>query len=164
MLSNLMSQYVSNVWGYARAFVLIFACLWVGNSLSAWLHLNIPGSIIGMLVLFILLSLQIVKADWVKPGCYLFIRYMAVLFIPIGVGLINHYRDLSSSMGAFLVSTTVSTLIVMTAVSVVYQRIHAKSDLMAGTPDSPETVEAEQPNAANSNKADQSAARGNGEK
>ncbi|MGL5310820.1 MAG: CidA/LrgA family protein, partial [Plesiomonas shigelloides] len=95
---------------------------------------------------------------------YLFIRYMAVLFIPIGVGLINHYRDLSSSMGAFLVSTTVSTLIVMTAVSVVYQRIHAKSDLMAGTPDAPETVEAEQSNAANSNKADQSAARGNGEK
>lgn len=153
-----MSQYVNSVWSYARAFALIFVCLWVGNSLTAWLHLNIPGSIIGMLVLFILLSLQIVKAEWVKSGCYLFIRYMAVLFIPIGVGLINHYQDLSSSMGAFLVSTTVSTLIVMTAVSVVYQRIHAKADLVAGAPD-PAT-----PEDSDTKKGKHPAISGNGEK
>ncbi|MGL4456239.1 MAG: CidA/LrgA family protein [Plesiomonas sp.] len=122
-----MSQFTHSIWGYARAFALIFICLWIGNGLSEWLHLNIPGSIIGMLVLFVLLCTRVIRPDWVRSGCTLFIRYMAVLFIPIGVGLINHYNQLSSELGAFLASTTVSTIIVMTAVAVVYQRIHAKN-------------------------------------
>ncbi|VFS77499.1 Putative effector of murein hydrolase LrgA [Kluyvera cryocrescens] len=38
-----------------------------------------------MLILFILLGLQILPAKWVNPGCYVLIRYMALLFVPIGV-------------------------------------------------------------------------------
>ncbi|MGL5006580.1 MAG: CidA/LrgA family protein [Plesiomonas sp.] len=136
-----MSQFTLSIWGYARAFALIFICLWIGNALSEWLHLNIPGSIIGMLVLFALLCTRIIRPDWVRSGCSLFIRYMAVLFIPIGVGLINHYNQLSSELGAFLASTTVSTIIVMTTVAVVYQRIHKTSSDSKSPPSADSNVE-----------------------
>lgn len=47
---------------YLRAFALIYLCLFAGNAISALLPLTIPGSIIGMLILFALLASQILPA------------------------------------------------------------------------------------------------------
>ncbi|WJV52215.1 CidA/LrgA family protein [Pectobacteriaceae bacterium CE90] len=103
-------------WQYLRAFALIYLCLLAGNAISALLPLTIPGSIIGMLILFALLASQILPANWVKPGCNLFIRYMALLFVPIGVGVMNYYSLLVSQFGPIIVSCLVSTLIIMVVV------------------------------------------------
>ncbi len=101
---------------YLRAFALIYLCLFTGNAISALLPLTIPGSIIGMLILFALLASQILPATWVKPGCYLMIRYMALLFVPIGVGVMNYYDLLSKQFGPIVVSCLISTLVVMLVV------------------------------------------------
>lgn len=45
-----------------------------------------------MLILFVLLALQILPAKWVNPGCYVLIRYMALLFVPIGVGVMQYFE------------------------------------------------------------------------
>lgn len=84
-----MSKSLNIIWQYIRAFVLIYACLYAGIFLASLLPITIPGSIIGMLILFVLLALQILPAKWVNPGCYVLIRYMALLFVPIGVGSCN---------------------------------------------------------------------------
>lgn len=63
-------------WKYLRPIALIYLCLFTGDALAALLPIAIPGSIIGMLLLFTLLSLQILPTKWVKPGCQLLIRYM----------------------------------------------------------------------------------------
>lgn len=101
---------------YLRAFALIYLCLFAGNAISALLPLAIPGSIIGMLILFALLASQILPAPWVKPGCHLMIRYMALLFVPIGVGVMNYYDLLSKQFGPIVVSCLISTLVVMLVV------------------------------------------------
>lgn len=98
---------------YLRAFAFIYLCLYAGNAISAILPLTIPGSIIGMLILFALLSSQILPAQWVKPGCHLMIRYMALLFVPIGVGVMNYYDLLSKQFGPIVVSCLISTFVVM---------------------------------------------------
>jgi holin-like protein len=86
-----MSKSLNIVWQYLRAFVLIYACLYAGIYISSLLPITIPGSIIGMLIMFVLLALQILPAKWVNPGCYVLIRYMALLFVPIGVGVMQYY-------------------------------------------------------------------------
>ncbi|SUB70424.1 Putative effector of murein hydrolase LrgA [Pluralibacter gergoviae] len=86
-----MSKSLITIWQYLRAFVLIYACLYAGIYLSSLLPIAIPGSIIGMLILFVLLALQILPADWVNPGCNILIRYMALLFVPIGVGVMQYF-------------------------------------------------------------------------
>lgn len=100
-------------WHYVRAFSLIYLALFLGNQISRILPIEIPGSIIGMMILFSLLSLRIVSDDWVKPGCLLMIRYMALLFVPIAVGVMKYYDQLSQQMGPIVVSCIVSTLITM---------------------------------------------------
>ena len=103
-------------WRYLRAFAFIYLCLFAGNAISALLPLTIPGSIIGMLLLFALLASQVLPAQWVKPGCHVLIRYMAMLFVPIGVGVMNYYDLLSQQFGPIVVSCVISTLVVMLVV------------------------------------------------
>ncbi len=49
-------------WQYLRAFAILYLCLIIGNLISALLPFSIPGSIVGMLILFVLLALQIIPA------------------------------------------------------------------------------------------------------
>lgn len=111
-----MRNTITLCWQYLRAFALIYLCLFAGNAISALLPLTIPGSIIGMLILFSLLASQILPPSWVKPGCHLMIRYIALLFVPIGVGVMNYYYLLREQFGPIVVSCIISTLIVMLAV------------------------------------------------
>lgn len=103
-------------WKYIRAIVLIYLSLFVGNAVATLLPIAIPGSIIGMLILFALLSSQILPAKWVKPGCNLFIRYMVLLFVPIAVGLMKYYDLVVDNLAPLLVSCLLSTLLVFVVV------------------------------------------------
>jgi holin-like protein len=94
-----MSKSLNIIWQYLRAFVLIYACLYAGIFLASLLPITIPGSIIGMLILFVLLALQILPAKWVNPGCFVLIRYMALLFVPIGVGVMQYFDLLKAQFG-----------------------------------------------------------------
>lgn len=112
-----MIKSLNIIWQYFRAFVLIYACLYAGIVISSLLPIAIPGSIIGMLIMFVLLSLQILPAKWVNPGCVLLIRYMALLFVPIGVGVMQYYDLLRAQFGPLVVSCAISTVMVFLVVS-----------------------------------------------
>lgn len=132
-----MRNIIINGWAFIRSFALIYLCLFIGNFLSALLPITIPGSILGMLILFILLCLQLLPPLWLKPGCHLLIRYMALLFVPIGVGVMNYYHELSSQFGPLVVSCVISTLMVMVVVGYSSQYIHRERPV-AGQPHPPE--------------------------
>ncbi|UCZ75696.1 CidA/LrgA family protein [Dickeya zeae] len=119
-----MRNTITLCWQYLRAFALIYLCLFIGNAISALLPITIPGSILGMLVLFALLASQILPSRWVKPGCQLLIRYMALLFVPIGVGVMNYYGVVRDQFGPIVVSCLVSTFVVMTVVGYTTQMMH----------------------------------------
>lgn len=121
-----MNKSLNNVWQYLRAFIFIYLCLYVGNFLASLLPITIPGSIIGMLILFVLLALQIVPAKWVKPGCSVLIRYMALLFVPIGVGVMQYYDLLKAQYGPIVVSCFISTLVVFLVVSWSSHLVHGE--------------------------------------
>ncbi|GAK15130.1 antiholin-like protein LrgA [Vibrio sp. JCM 19053] len=70
---------------------LIMGALGIGITIQKFTGVSVPGSVIGMLVLFFSMTLGLVKVDWVKPGATLFIRYMILLFVPISVGLMQHF-------------------------------------------------------------------------
>ncbi|MBW5811185.1 CidA/LrgA family protein [Yersinia kristensenii] len=128
-----MRNVTSLCWQYLRAFVIIYLCLWAGKAVSLLLPITIPGSIIGMLILFALLASQILPSTWVKPGCHLLIRYMALLFVPIGVGVMQYYDQLTQQFGPIVVSCFVSTLIVMLVVAYSSQYVHRERKVV-GSP------------------------------
>ncbi|WP_414148430.1 CidA/LrgA family protein [Erwinia sp. BNK-24-b] len=114
------------VWRYLRAFLIIYLCLYAGNALAALLPFAVPGSIIGMLILFFLMAFQLLPPDWVRPGSLLLIRYMALLFVPISVGVMGYTDVLSAQFGPIVVSCVVSTFIVLLTVGLVSHKLHGK--------------------------------------
>jgi len=106
-----------------RDFAVILLCVVVGKALANLLPIAFPGSIIGMVLLFILLSSGLVQAHWVERGSSLLIKYMAVMFVPIGVGLINYLDLLEQNLLAFLLSSLVSTFVTMALVGLTYKKL-----------------------------------------
>ncbi|WKE66919.1 CidA/LrgA family protein [Gallaecimonas kandeliae] len=105
-----------------RAVLILFSCLYLGKGLVYLSHLPIPGSIIGMLLLFLALSSGLVKGHWVSPFVTPLLRHMTLLFIPAGVGLMNYLDLISSHALALLGTTLLSTWLLILAVGTWHQR------------------------------------------
>lgn len=83
------------------------------NRLVVWMHLPIPGSILGIFVLFLLLQFRIVKLEWVELGANWLLAELLLFFIPAAVGVMNYIPLLEQDGIRILAVVILSTLIVM---------------------------------------------------
>lgn len=112
-----------NLLKYAVSMGLILLCLLAGVNIQNLLGTSIPGSIIGMLILFGLMAGGLVPGEWVKPSANLFIRYMILLFVPISVGLMDHFDTLISNALPILAAAVGSTFIVLIVLGLMLDRL-----------------------------------------
>ena len=74
----------------------IFGFAFVGDTLSNSLHLPVPGSILGMIFLFLALQFKVLKfTDVDEVGSFL-INNMTILFLPAGVGIMAKWSLISN--------------------------------------------------------------------
>ena len=98
---------------YLRQFGIILAVTCAGVIMKYFIPLPIPGSIYGLILMFVLLLLRVIKVEHVKETGEFLIEIMPLMFIPAGVGLITSWEQLQSFMVPLLVITVVSTFVVM---------------------------------------------------
>ncbi|WP_260445647.1 CidA/LrgA family protein [Metabacillus elymi] len=85
----------------------------IGVLIQKVCNLTVPGSIIGMILLFGALYFRIIKREWITLGSSLLLKYLPMLFIPATVGVID-YLDLFMGSGLITIGIVlVSTIIVM---------------------------------------------------
>lgn len=97
-------------------FIVLF--FYVLGELIGWLLDGfIPGSVIGMILLFVALCLKIVKPQQIKPIAKFLCDNMALFFVPAGVGIITALDILSQYWQAILIACAVSTIIVIVVVA-----------------------------------------------
>ncbi|WP_422473524.1 CidA/LrgA family protein [Endozoicomonas sp. ALB032] len=101
--------------------IILMACLWTGDLFSVWINHALPGSIIGMLLLAALLGSGLIRLSWVEAGASFLVRWMSLLFVPIGVGVINQLDLLANSLGALLLTSIFGTVIVMAIAGWLFQ-------------------------------------------
>lgn len=77
------------------------------SHLSSWLHLPIPGSIIGMAVLFILLETGVVKLNWIEVGASWLLAELLLFFIPSAIGIMK-YGSLLETDGLRVLSVVIA--------------------------------------------------------
>lgn len=103
------------------AFFVIVSMLM--NALVAWLGINIPGSIIGMFVVFFLLQLKWIRLEWIEAGASFLLAELLLFFIPPSVGIIS-YQNLMLHEGVqifFVIA--IGTAIVMACSGLVAEAI-----------------------------------------
>ncbi|WP_422136579.1 MULTISPECIES: CidA/LrgA family protein [unclassified Endozoicomonas] len=101
--------------------IILMACLWTGELFSVWINHALPGSIIGMLLLAALLGSGLIRLSWVEAGASFLVRWMSLLFVPIGVGVINQLDLLANSLGALLLTSIFGTVVVMAIAGWLFQ-------------------------------------------
>lgn len=75
--------------------LIIFGFSLIGNVLSNGLHLPVPGSILGMLLLFLSLQFNLLRFRDVDEAGSFLINNMTILFLPAGVGIMEKWKLIS---------------------------------------------------------------------
>lgn len=110
----------------AKQFGIIFGCLAIGELLALIPGLNIPGSILGMLLLTLLLERKIVNPETIRPVCRFLISNMAFFFIPPGVAIMLYFDLITAEWVPITVATICSILIVLLVTGHLHQFIHRR--------------------------------------
>ncbi|QAY68440.1 CidA/LrgA family holin-like protein [Paenibacillus protaetiae] len=104
----------------------IFILSKIADAIVLWLHLPVPGSIVGIGLLFALLKLRIIRLSWIDLGAKWLIAEMLLFFIPSTVGIVN-YESLIQTSGLRLAFIIVaSTMAVMLCTGFAAQWISRK--------------------------------------
>ena len=75
---------------FIAALTILLACLYSAKWLVWQLSLPFPAALLGMLFLLALLGFKILPSNWLAPACQPILKYMALFFIPAGVGLVQY--------------------------------------------------------------------------
>jgi len=95
----------------------------VGTGIKDFLNLSVPGSVIGLLLLFILLISNVLKVEWIEEGAQFFVNNLVFFFIPATVGVMNYF-DLFKGKGILLILIVlISTILVMGSSGLVSQSL-----------------------------------------
>ncbi|MCI7480004.1 CidA/LrgA family protein [[Pasteurella] aerogenes] len=100
-----------------RSFAILYLILFLGNYIAVLLPVGVPGSIWGLLLLFFGLITKLIKYQWIFLGASLLIRYMALLFIPVSVGIIKYSDLLLAQANVLLIPNIISTCVTLVIIA-----------------------------------------------
>ncbi|SUB51776.1 CidA/LrgA family protein [Pasteurella testudinis] len=102
-----MKQKIINL---LRSLAILYAILYLGIFLQHLIPIGVPGSIWGLLILFLCLTSQVIKVEWIAFGSSLLIRYMALLFVPVSVGIVKYADLLLANAKQLVIPNIISTM------------------------------------------------------
>lgn len=124
----------------------IFLFSLIGEVISALLSqlIAIPGSVVGMVLLFCALHFKWIKMEQVNEVGTWLTNNMGIFFVPAGVGLMSNFGVLANTWWQLLVIMAITTMLMMGVVGRIVQAIKSK-ELKAetNTTDSLEEIEVE---------------------
>lgn len=97
---------------YVKQFMLIMLVSFLGEILGYYIPLPIPGSIYGLLIMFVLLLSGIVKLESVKESASFLVEIMPIMFIPPAVGIIASWGEAKRMLIPLFVISFLTTLLV----------------------------------------------------
>lgn len=97
---------------YLKQLMIILIAYFLGVVMQLALNLPIPGTVLGLIILFLALSFGIVKTEMIEDICEVLISHMSFLFVPAGVGLITSVDILKNNALSFSVIIIISTIVV----------------------------------------------------
>lgn len=99
----------------------------LGAALHHYLHIPLPGNVLGMILLLAALFSGIVRLEWVERAAGFFNRHLLLFFIPVIVGVVKVVPALESQW-----ALVVAVLFVSTWIPLVISGWTAKARVRAG--------------------------------
>ncbi|TGG93311.1 CidA/LrgA family protein [Natronospirillum operosum] len=108
-------------------FLILLLCQLTGELLMMTLGLPIPGPVAGMLILFVGLLLYGSVPRALRVPAEGLIRHLSLLFVPAGVGLIQHFGLIAQEWLVILLTLISSTFVALFVTALVFKALHPSS-------------------------------------
>ena len=118
-----------------RQIAILFLICILGQGLSHFLPIPIPGSVIGMLLLLGLLLMKWVKIKHVETVGHFLLKNMAFFFIPAGVSVMENYAALQGKIIVLLLICIMTTIITFGATGVAVKMVIGLQEKTRGKED-----------------------------
>jgi len=108
-------------------YILLF--YFIGEMLSLLIKGFLPGSVIGMILLFLSLYFKLLNPENVRSAATTITKNMAVFFVPAAVGLMAYGELVSKNLVAIVLAISVSTILTIVTVALIQEKMekHRKS-------------------------------------
>jgi holin-like protein len=109
---------------HVGAQIALLAGIFLGcDRLAEALGAPIPGNVLGILVLFLLLSFRVLRLEWVAEGADFLLAHLSLFFVPAVVSVIALVGPLRSSLLGVAVVMVSTTMVVMLATGWTAERL-----------------------------------------
>lgn len=98
---------------YLHQVAIIIGICFLGELLHQLLNLPIPGSVLGMIIMFAALCTGLIKLEMIEELSNLLLSHLAFFLVPAGVGVIASLNLLHGKWPAVISVCLISTVIVM---------------------------------------------------
>jgi holin-like protein len=109
----------------ARGLTLLLLFQLVGELLSRFGDLPIPGNVLGMGLLLVALQVGLVELKWLEEAAELLLANLALFFVPAGVGVMVYGDLIAAEWLPISVATVLSTFVVMAVTGKLAQKLES---------------------------------------
>lgn len=96
-----------------RGFAVLLFFQLLGDVIVRAFNWPVPGNVLGMALLLMALMLGLVRLEWVTEAAELVLTHMALLFVPVGVGVMLYFDLLAREWLPIVAATVLSTFVVI---------------------------------------------------
>lgn len=107
---------------------VLLACQVLGELVARGLILPVPGPVIGMVILLTGLMIRGKVPDSLRMTGEGLLRYLTLLFVPAGVGLMGHFELIGLDLWPILVTLVVSTTVTLAVTGWLLERLNRRQE------------------------------------
>lgn len=93
--------------------IILFLISLSTNKFAVFFNLKIPGTILGIIVVFFLLQTRVIRLEWIETGANWLLSNLMLFLIPSAVGIIQYMNILSENGLSLIAVLIISSVIVM---------------------------------------------------
>ena len=112
---------------------LIMLITFIGTEVQKLLHIPLAGSIVGLMLFFLLLQFKIVPESWINVGADFLLKTMVFFFIPSVVGIMDVASNISMNYIIFFIVIIFGTCLVALSSGYIAEKMLEKSNTRKGT-------------------------------
>lgn len=107
---------------------LLFGVCLLGQAISVFLPIPFPGSVLSMIILFLLLLFRIIRVDHIQQKADFLLKNMSFFFIPAGIGILSSFDLIRSSILPLIAVIFVTTILTFGVTALTVQGVIALQD------------------------------------
>ena len=112
---------------------LIMLITFIGTEVQKLLHIPLAGSIVGLMLFFLVLQFKIVPESWINVGADFLLKTMVFFFIPSVVGIMDVASNITMNYILFFIVIIIGTCLVALSSGYIAEKMLEKSNTRKGT-------------------------------